>query len=81
MRRAQVRIHPQLTVDERRDGFRREMLSRTELTRRTDRHVALRSKLGWEPGERTAEHMSPLDHHQLLRVRNTSAQPIRLFAA
>jgi hypothetical protein len=66
MRRAQMRIHPQLTVNERRNGLRRQMLSGTELPRRTDRRVALRGKLGWEPGERTPEHMSPVDHHQLL---------------
>jgi hypothetical protein len=68
MRRPQVCIHPQLTVDKCRDGLDGQMFSRTELSRRTNRRVALRGELGGEPGERTAEHMSPLDHHQLLYV-------------
>jgi hypothetical protein len=66
MRCSQVRVHPQLTVDKRGDGLDGEMLGRTELPGRTDRRVALRGELGREPGERSAEHMSPLDHHQLL---------------
>jgi hypothetical protein len=74
MRRAQMRIHPELTVNERRDGFGRQMLCRTELPWRTDRRVALRSKLGWEPGERTPEHMSPVDHHQLLSISPRSVR-------
>jgi hypothetical protein len=68
MRRAQVRVHPQLTVDERRDGLGRQVLGGAELPWRTNRRVALRSELGGEPGERSAEHMSPLDHHLLLSV-------------
>jgi hypothetical protein len=36
-----VRVHPQLTVDERRDGLYREMFGRTELPRRTNRRIAL----------------------------------------
>jgi hypothetical protein len=68
MRCAQVRVHPQLTVNERRDGLNGQMLSGTELSRRTHRRVALRSELGGKPGERSAEHMSPLEHHQLLSV-------------
>jgi hypothetical protein len=38
------------------------------LPRSTDRRVTLRGELRGEPGERTAEDMSPLDHHQLLSV-------------
>ena len=68
MRRTQVRVHPQLTVDERRDGLGRQMLGGTELPRCANRRVTLRGELGGEPGERTAENMSPLDHHQLLSV-------------
>jgi hypothetical protein len=34
----------------------------------TDRRIVLRGELGGEPGERSAEDMSPLDHHQLLSV-------------
>ena len=75
MRGAQVGVHPQLTVDERRDGLDRQMLGGAELPRRTDRRVALRGELGGKPGERSAEHMSPLDHHQLLSVSR------RFFAA
>jgi hypothetical protein len=68
MRGAQVRVHPQLTVDERRDGLSRQMLGGTELPRGTNRRVALRGELRGEPGERTAENMSALEHHQLLSV-------------
>jgi hypothetical protein len=68
VRCAQVRVHPQLTVDERRYGLCRQMLGGAELPRRTNRRVALRGELGGEPGERAAENMSPLDHHQLLSV-------------
>jgi hypothetical protein len=68
MRCAQVCAHPQLTVDKRRDGLGRQMLGRTKLPRRTHRRITLRGELGGEPGERTAEHMSPFDHHQPLSV-------------
>jgi hypothetical protein len=68
MRCAQVRVHPQLTVDKRGDGLGGQMLGRTEFPRRTNRRVTLRGELRREPGKRSAEHMSPLDHHQLLSV-------------
>jgi hypothetical protein len=41
----------------------------------TDRRVVLRGELGGEPGERSAEDVAPLDHHQLLSVS------LRVFAA
>lgn len=66
MGRPQVRVHPQLAVDKRGDGLNGQMLGRTELPRCANRRVALRRELRREPGERSAEHMSPLDHHQLL---------------
>jgi hypothetical protein len=68
MRGAQMRVHPQLAVDERRDGLSRQMLGGTELPRSTNRRVALRGELRGDPGERAAENMSPLEHHQLLSV-------------
>ena len=85
MRRAQVRVHPQLAVDECGDGLDGQMFGRTELARRTDRRVALRCELSGKPGERTAEHMSPVDHHRLLSVSrrfmgttsNVARYPIR----
>jgi hypothetical protein len=75
MRCAQVCAHPQLTVDERRDGLGRQMFGRTKLTRRTHRRITLRGELSGEPGERTAEHMSPFDHHQPLSV--SAFSPVR----
>src|SRR3984957_2197207 len=75
MRRPQVGVHPQLTVNEGRNRLDRQMLGRAELPWSTDRRVVLRGELGGEPGERSAEDMSPLDHHQLLSVSR------RVFAA
>src|ERR1700761_333835 len=75
MRRAQVSVHSQLTVDIGRNGFDRQMLGRAELPWSTDRRIVLRGELGGEPGERSAEDMSPLDHHQLLSASR------RVFAA
>jgi hypothetical protein len=66
MRRAQVSVHSQLTVDKGGNGLDRQMLGRAELPWSTDRRIVLRGELGGEPGERSAEDMSPLDHHQLL---------------
>jgi len=68
MRGAQVRVHPQLTVDERRDGLSRQVLGGTELPRSSNRGVALGGELGGEPGERAAEYVTPLGHHELLSV-------------
>ena len=50
VRCAQVRGHPQLAVDERRDGLGRQVLSGPELPR-PDRRVALRGELRGQPGE------------------------------
>jgi hypothetical protein len=75
MRRAQVSVHSQLTVDKGRNGLNRQMLGRAELPGSTDRRIVLRGELGGEPGERSAEDMSPLDHHQLLSASR------RVFAA
>src|ERR1700722_17236330 len=66
MRRAQVGVHSQLPVDKGRTGLDRQMLGRAELPWSTDRRIVLRGELGGEPGERSAEDMSPLDYHQLL---------------
>jgi acetyl esterase/lipase len=74
MRGTQVCVHPQLTVDERRDGLGRQMLGGTELPRRTHRRVTLGGELGREPGERAAEHVTPLGHHQLLSVSRRAMQ-------
>jgi hypothetical protein len=41
MRRAQVSVHPQLTVNEGRNGLDRQMLGRAELPWSTDRRVVL----------------------------------------
>ena len=62
VRRAQVRGHPQLAVDERSDRFGREVLSGAELPR-PDRRVALRGELRGQPGESATEHVSRVDHH------------------
>src|ERR1700744_664276 len=75
MRRAQVSVHSQLTVDEGRNGLDRQVLGRAELAWSTDRRIVLRGELGGKPGERSAEDMSPLDHHQLLSASR------RVFAA
>jgi hypothetical protein len=75
MRRTQVSVHSQLTVDKGRNGLDRQMLGRAELPWSTDRRIVLRGELGGEPGERSAEDMSPLDHHQLLSASR------RVFAA
>jgi hypothetical protein len=75
MRCAQVSVHPQLTVDKGRNGLDRQVLGRAELPWSTDRRIVLGSELGGEPGERSAEDMSPLDHHQLLSASR------RVFAA
>src|ERR1700729_3043413 len=75
MRRAQVCVHPQLTVNKGRNRLDRQMLGRAELPWSTNRRVVLCGELGGEPGERSAEDMSPLDHHQLLSVSR------RVFAA
>jgi hypothetical protein len=66
MRRAQVSVHAQLTVDKGGNGLDRQVLGRAELPWSTDRRIVLRGELGGEPGKRSAEDMSPLDHHQLL---------------
>jgi hypothetical protein len=66
MRRTQVSVHSQLTIDKCGNGLDRQMLGRAELPWSTDRRIVLRGELGGEPGERSAEDMSPLDHHQLL---------------
>jgi hypothetical protein len=68
VRCAQVCAHPQLAVNERRDGLSRQMFGGAKLAWRTHRRITLRGELGGEPGERTAEHMSPFDHHQPLSV-------------
>jgi hypothetical protein len=67
----QVGVHPQLTVDKRGNRLDGEMLGRTELTRRADRSITLGGELRGEPGERAAEHMSPVGHHQLLSLPRT----------
>ena len=43
-------------------------LANIEKMKRTHRRVALGGELGREPGERAAEHVTPLGHHQLLSV-------------
>lgn len=65
VRRAQVGIHPQLAVDERRDGLGRQVFGGAELPWSAHRGVTLRGELSGEPGERAAEDMTPLGHHQL----------------
>src|ERR1700742_4227960 len=77
MRRAQVSVHSQLTVDEGRNGLDRQVLGRAELAWSTDRRIVLRGELGGKPGERSAEDMSPLDHHQLLSAsrRHSASRP------
>src|SRR5579875_1029879 len=64
---AQMRAHSQLAVHECRNRLSGQMLGGTELAGRTDRRVALRCELGGEPGERAAEHMSPVGHHHSFR--------------
>ena len=59
VRGAQMCVHPQLAVDESRDGLGGQVLGGAELPRRADRRVALRGELSGQPGERAAEHMSP----------------------
>src|SRR5208337_1612025 len=71
MRSPQVRVHPQLTVDESRDRFDGQMLGGTELAWRADGRITLRGELCREPGERAAEHMSSVGHHQLLSLPPT----------
>ena len=71
MRGPQVCGHPQLTVDECRDGLDGQMLGGAELPRRTDRRVALRGELCGEPGEGAAEHMPSLSHYWSLSVLPT----------
>jgi hypothetical protein len=55
MRGPQVCGHPQLTVDECRDGLDGQMLGGTELPRCTDRRITLGGKLCGETREREAD--------------------------
>ncbi|EUA73347.1 hypothetical protein I553_9503 [Mycobacterium xenopi 4042] len=66
MRGAQVRIHPQFTVDKCGDGLGGQVLRGAELAWRAHGRVALGGKLRGQPGERSAEHLSPIGHHLLL---------------
>ena len=75
MRRPQVGVHPQFAVDERRDGLGRQVLGRAELARSSHWGVTLRGELSGEPGERAAEDMTPLGHHQLPSVCQRPVHP------
>jgi len=66
MRGAQVCVHPQLTIDERRDRLDGQVLSGTELPRGPEGRIVLGGKLCGKPRERASEPMSSVGHHLLL---------------
>jgi len=58
----QVRVHAQLTVDERGDRLGGQVLGRTELAGRSDWGVALRSEWRGQPRESATEYVARIRH-------------------